>query len=165
MAALLARKHPDLHFTVQDLPRVEEEFRAQDYSDIVDRLTFKGPDFFKPQSEKADVFLMKHVLHNWPDKYAVKILRNLVAGLNSGGHIIICDSVVPSEKEAEGLPRSVKKTIAAADMQMFVMLNSKERTGQDWMDLAKSADPRLRVAALHSVPGAVVSLLDLVLDE
>ncbi|GIZ46893.1 hypothetical protein CKM354_000999900 [Cercospora kikuchii] len=165
LAALLARKHPSLRFTVQDLPRVEEEFIAQDYSDIADRIMFKGQDFFEPQPEKADVFLMKHVLHNWPDKYAVKILRNLVAGLDSGGHIIICDSVVPSEKEAEDLPHSVRKTIAAADMQMFVMLNSKERTARDWTDLAKSADPRLRVAALHAVPGAVVSLLDLVLDE
>ncbi|PPJ60938.1 hypothetical protein CBER1_08600 [Cercospora berteroae] len=165
LAALLARKHPSLRFNVQDLPRVEEEFNAQDYSDILDRIAFKGQDFFGLQPGKADVFLMKHVLHNWPDKYAVRILRNLVAGLNSGGHIIICDSVVPSEKEAENLPLGVRKTIAAADMQMFVMLNSKERTARDWTDLAKSADPRLRVAALHSVPGAVVSLLDLVLDE
>ncbi|KAF2209135.1 hypothetical protein CERZMDRAFT_87114 [Cercospora zeae-maydis SCOH1-5] len=165
LAAMLSRKHPNLNFTVQDLPRVEEDFKAQHYSDICGRIKFHAHDFFEPQPGKADVFLMKHVLHNWPDKYAVRILRNLVAGLNSGGHIIICDSVVPGEKESEELPLSVRKTIAAADMQMFVMLNSKERTERDWAELAKSADPRLRVAALHSVPGAVVSLLDLVVDE
>lgn len=143
---------------------MEVEFNANISADVLSRVRFQGQDFFDPQPQKADVFLMKHVLHNWSDKYAVKILRNLVAALNPGGHIVICDSVVPSQEEADSLPLSVRKAIAGADIQMFVMLNAAERTAADWEKVAKEADSRLRLVKTHDVPGAMVSLLEVVLD-
>ncbi|KAH6635099.1 O-methyltransferase-domain-containing protein [Chaetomium sp. MPI-SDFR-AT-0129] len=191
LAAVLARKHPLLHFVVQDLPHIKTDFQTNLPADLAatGRIQFEGHDFFQPQPQTAgtDVFILKHVLHNWPDKHAAQILRNLVAGLNTnttggsdsdnkkqqngkGGsrsrsRILICDSVVPSEQEAHTLPLSVRKGIAGADMQMLVMLNASERTVDDWSRLAQRADPRLRLEKVHQVPGAMSSLLELVLDE
>lgn len=162
---LLARKHPKLTFIVQDLPRVEADFDAHRPADVANRVRFQSQDFFDPQKQQhVDVFLMKHVLHNWPDKYAARILGNLVSALNPGGHIVICDSVVPAQKDAESLPLNVRKGIAGADMQMLVMLNAAERTVEDWERLAKKADKRLKLANVHIEPGAMVSLLELVLE-
>ena len=126
---------------------------------------FRPQDFFEPQKQAhVDAFLMRHVLHNWPDKYAVRILENLVATLKPGGHIVICDSVVPAQKDAESLPLTVRKGIAGADMQMLVMLNAAERTVEDWERVARKADSRLRLANVRHQPGARDSLLELVLE-
>ena len=81
-AVMLARKYPKLSCVVQDLPRNEAEFNAGLPSEVAERVVFQAQDFFEPQTQKADVFVMKHVLHNWPDKDAVKILHNLVSALN-----------------------------------------------------------------------------------
>lgn len=60
-------------------------------------------DFFEP--EPADllssshgklVFFLRMILHDWPDKYCIKILKNLVPALEkNGGTVLINDSVVP----------------------------------------------------------------------
>ncbi|KAK4141032.1 6-hydroxytryprostatin B O-methyltransferase [Dichotomopilus funicola] len=173
LAAVLARKHPLLHFVVQDLPHIKTDFQTNLPADLAatGRIQFEGHDFFQPQPQTAgtDVFILKHVLHNWPDKHAAQILRNLQqngkGGSWSRSRILICDSVVPSEQEAHTLPLSVRKGIAGADMQMLVMLNASERTVDDWSRLAQRADPRLRLEKVHQVPGAMSSLLELVLDE
>ena len=39
---------------------------------------FLAHDFFTPQTVKgAEVYLMKYIIHDWSDEYAVKILRRL----------------------------------------------------------------------------------------
>ncbi|KAK4234121.1 6-hydroxytryprostatin B O-methyltransferase [Achaetomium macrosporum] len=164
LAVLLARRHANLRFTVQDLPRLEAQFLANLPADVSDRVTFRTHDFFEPQPQGADVFLMKHILHNWPDKYAVRILRNLVSALHRGGRILVCDGVVPGLAEAQSLPLSVRKGIAAADMHMLVCFNAAERTLADWQNLAKKADPRLSLAGAHALPGALVHLLEFVME-
>ncbi|KAL4780404.1 O-methyltransferase [Aspergillus varians] len=165
LATILARKYPQLTCIVQDLPRLEAEFKAHLADDVADRVTFQAQDFFKAQPQKADIFLMKHILHNWSDKYAVQILRNLVAALHPGGHILICDGVVPAPEEAASLPLKVRKGIAAADIHMFSLLNAPERTLKDWEATARKADARLKLQRVDGVPGALVHLLRLKLED
>ena len=38
---------------------------------------------------------MRAILHDWPDKYAVRILRNLIPGLKEGSTVLINDTVMP----------------------------------------------------------------------
>lgn len=92
---------------------------------------------------------------NWED---------LKAALNLGGHIVICDSVAPAQKDADSLPLNVRKGITGADMRVLVMLNVAGRTVDNWGRSAKKADGRLRLANVHIEPGAMVSLAELVLD-
>jgi hypothetical protein len=49
------------------------------------RLKFMGHDFFTEMPIKdAAVYLVRSVLHDWSDKYAVRILGNLVGSLGKG---------------------------------------------------------------------------------
>lgn len=53
-------------------------------------------DFFTEQPVKgADVFLLRCILHDWSDKYAIKILRALVPALKPDVRIIVNEAVVP----------------------------------------------------------------------
>jgi hypothetical protein len=91
-AFALARKHTHLKVIVQDLPQVVANSFPEEGLDV----SFMAHDFFKEQPVKgAEVYLYRWTLHNWPDKYCVKILKALVPALKKGARILIMDMVMP----------------------------------------------------------------------
>ena len=90
----LARAFPHLHCIVQDLPGVLHGVEAP--GDLRDQLTYAEHDIFASQPVKdADVFLLRWVLHDWSDLYAVKILRALIPVLKPSTRVLINDSCLP----------------------------------------------------------------------
>ena len=90
----LARRFPSLRFIVQDRDEVIAETSPPE--DVADRVTFMAYDFFTEQPVKdADVYFFRWILHNWADKYCVKILRALVPALKSGARLLIQDLLLP----------------------------------------------------------------------
>lgn len=88
----LLRHAPNItKITVQDLPEVIAEAQAKPQpDDIAARLEFQVGDFFQPQQIKdADVYYMRHVLHDWPQDKALEILRNLVPSIKSGALLVM----------------------------------------------------------------------------
>ena len=57
-------------------------------------------DFFEPHPSKLSsrgnlVFYFRMILHDWPDKYCIKIIQNLIHVLKDGSIILINESVMP----------------------------------------------------------------------
>lgn len=97
VAFALAEKYPNLEITVQDLPPVVAGAQKQ-RPDL--NVTFQGHDFFDQQPVRgADVYYFRWILHNWSDKYALRILRALVPALKPGARIVIMDEVMPAPGE------------------------------------------------------------------
>ncbi len=150
---------------VQDQPEVEAAFRSLVPQDLTARITFQPHDFFTPQTTPADVFFLKLILHDWPDKYACEILQKLLPSLKPGGRIILFEIVSPPTHDVDGkplVPLHLRRILSAADLQMMVAFNSLERGLDDWKALAKQADERLEVK-VSTVPGAPRSLIELAL--
>jgi trans-aconitate methyltransferase len=92
----LAEHFPKMSFIVQDLEDTIIAGRYQLPEDLGDRVTFMKHDFFTPQPVKdADVYFFRAVFHNWPEKYCVRILQNLVPALKKGAKVIILDPHTP----------------------------------------------------------------------
>lgn len=94
----LAEKAPALKFIVQDLPEVVADAGASlpESMKESERISFMAHDFFTPQSVKdADVYLLRFILHDYSDKYAIRILKNLVPALKNGARLIVMDGVAP----------------------------------------------------------------------
>lgn len=71
--------------------------------ELQDRLVLGGYDFFTEQPIKgADVYMFRNIFHNWPDKYAVKILRNQIPALKPGARLLI-NEVCLSEPDPASL--------------------------------------------------------------
>ena len=88
VSAKLLREYPKLRCIVQDLPGTMSTARVPE--DLVGRLSFEEHNMFTEQKEKgANVYLLRSVLHNWPDKYAVQILQNLIPVLRPGAKVIL----------------------------------------------------------------------------
>lgn len=73
---------------------------------VKDRIEFAAHDFLTPQSleEKPDEFLLRPVLHNWPQKYAIKILKNLIPALRPGAKVLIYE-IVPADSPIKDISK------------------------------------------------------------
>jgi hypothetical protein len=83
VAVELAERLPEMRFVVQDKPEVIKDASVPEI--LQERLQFMSHDFVEEQPVKgADIYLLRIVLHDWPDKYAAKILGNLIPALKKG---------------------------------------------------------------------------------
>lgn len=77
----LAKWFPHLSFIVQDLADVVVDGPQHVPADLQQQIQFQAKDMFDGQNEHgADVYLLRHVLHNFPDEYCVKILQAQLPG-------------------------------------------------------------------------------------
>ena len=94
IAIQLLRQFPSLKCEVQDLP--ETVALAKVPEDLEGRLTLQAHDILEVQPLKhADVYFFRSTLHNWSDKYVIKILRNLIPALKHGSKVILNESCMP----------------------------------------------------------------------
>lgn len=94
VATAIARRAPGIKCVVQDRAEVVKDTEVPE--DLKDRLQLMPHDFFEEQPVKgADVYLVRNVLHDWPDKYAAKILGNLIPSLKKGARVLVNDRCLP----------------------------------------------------------------------
>ena len=92
----IAQSFPLLSCIVQDRPEVIADKEATVPMELRNRVTFMAHDFFTQQPVKnADVYLLRWILHDWPDKYAIQILKALVPALKPGGKVLVNEFLVP----------------------------------------------------------------------
>lgn len=97
IAAAILRQFPTMTAVVQDLPNVVESKKVPE--DLQGRLELMGHDMFSPQPFlDADVYFLRSTLHDWSDKYCVKVLRNIVSVMKNGSRVIINEVCMPEPK-------------------------------------------------------------------
>ena len=92
----IAKANPHLKLVVQDLSEVIDKISISKYVSEGHRIQFMVHDFFTPQTLVADAYLLRWILHNWPDSYVIKIFRNLIPALRNGAKVIVNDQLIPS---------------------------------------------------------------------
>lgn len=136
--AELLRKWPKLRGTLVELPRTaalcDEVFHA---AGVADRVTVVGQSFFDPLPAGADVYLLKKVLDNWPDRAAVGILSRCAEAARPGGRIVLLGAAV-----ADDAPISL-----SIDM---ILVGGKHRTLSELREVAH--DARLEVISAGRQP-------------
>lgn len=105
--SLAEHTHPEAKsatFIVQDLPDIIAAGQSILPEQLQGRVSFQVHDFFTEQPmQGADVYLLSSVLHDWPDKYAARILKALVPACRTGARIVINERLVPGFHEAHYL--------------------------------------------------------------
>ena len=64
------------------------------------RCTRAGGSFFDAVPEGADAYVMKSIVHDWDDKDALRILRNIRAAIESDGTLLLVEFVLPERPSA-----------------------------------------------------------------
>jgi hypothetical protein len=87
-----------------------------------------GQSFFDPLPAGADLYLLKSVLSDWPDREATAILRRCADAARPGGRIVILNGVSPDDAGA-----------ASPALLMMVLVGGKDRTLTEFRELARAA--------------------------
>ena len=111
---------------------------------ITGRVRIESGDFFKELPPGADAIIMKHIIHDWDDDSARRILQACHRALGPRGKVLIVDPVVPS-----GNAPHYGKLL---DLEMLVLTPlGRERTKAEFARLLRGAGFRLSgVIATHS---------------
>jgi len=160
---MLLKMASGLTAIVQDLPELEPAFAKSVPEELKDRVSFEAHDFFQPQTRKdVDVWFMKHILHDWSDPYAVKILKGIVPVMKPGSRILICEGIVPPPGTA---PKVVERIVLGLDMQMLTACNGRERTPEEWPEIFRQVDERLVLNNVYARPGLGFGIIEAILKE
>ena len=142
----LLRAHPQLTGTVLDLPAVASRTTAR--PEVADRLSIQGADLLEVWPCTGDLVVLARVLHDWPDETAALILGHAKRALHPGGRVVLVEWVLSEDDPGGGM----------LDLNMAALCGSKERTEDQWRELATTAG--LRLAATQSLPsyGCLIEL-------
>ncbi len=102
---------------------------------VAGRVETVSGDFFQAVPPGADVYMMKHIIHDWDDVRAVKILSNIHAAMKPDGKVLIIEHVVP-----QGNTPDMSKMM---DLEMLVSPGGFERTAEEYTEILAAAGLRL----------------------
>ncbi|KAF2809792.1 S-adenosyl-L-methionine-dependent methyltransferase [Mytilinidion resinicola] len=163
IAAALVRKFPSVKCIVQDVASPTCTASVPDA--WKDRLQFQCHNMFTEQPvQSADVYFFRSTFHDWSDKYAIQILRNLIPALKNGVRIIANEVCIPTPNTSlisgSAVVHFTYKFQRGYDLTMKQLFNSKERSAQEWMDLFAAADNRFSLERIISSPGSILAVIE-----
>ncbi|KAG2057461.1 S-adenosyl-L-methionine-dependent methyltransferase [Suillus hirtellus] len=163
--------HPSFRAIVQDMENVValtssimEDRRPHDVANGV--LKVEPHDLFQPQPRIGNEysFILRHIMHDWPDKEATTILGHVARALGPKSRILIIDMVaVPNvdstatsvqslvhDSRAKGpdyrIPShfgSASRIVSGSSVHMMTLINGCERSLREWEKLVKGCGLRI----------------------
>lgn len=129
----ILKQHSGLNGVLFDLPHVIERAKSRiESSGLSNRCELIAGNFFDSVPEGADVYMMRHIIHDWDDEKSLTILRNCHRAMPSHAKLLIMESVIPSGNDPFG-----GKFL---DLVMLLIPGGKERTEDEYRELLAKAD-------------------------
>ncbi|NGP89642.1 methyltransferase [Fodinibius halophilus] len=122
----ILQSNPDLQGILFDKAEVVENHELNDIKRQVD---IRGGDFFE-SVPRADVLIMKHIIHDWKDEQAVQILQTCKESMDDDTRLLLIERVLDEDTGMSPL---------FFDLHMQVMNAGKERTADEFEALLQEA--------------------------
>jgi hypothetical protein len=134
LATILAR-NPQMRGTLYDAPHVVQGAKNGPLKPMTERCSFMSGDMFSSIPAGADAYIMKHIIHDWPDDLCIKILKACRKNVSAGGKLLVVDNVIqPGNDFSPG---------KFLDLQMLIFPGGRERTEKEFRELFAAADWQL----------------------
>lgn len=108
----IASQFPALKFVVQDMQETVAAGEESLPDELRGRVTYMAHDFFTPQSVKGDIYMLRSILHDWPDKHAIRILQNLLPSMKERTKILILEVVFAPPKQLPPLQEKMIRYVS-----------------------------------------------------
>ena len=96
-----------------------------------DRMERVGGDFFKNVPANADAYMLRWIIHDWPDQEAAAILGTVRKAMKPDSRLVLIEEIVPETAEA-----SWAKWL---DLHMLAVAGGRERTATEYKELYATA--------------------------
>ena len=131
----ILREHPAATGTLFDLEATLPPLTAEDARAFAGRLRRQPGDFFQAVPAGADLYVMKNVIHNWPEARALQLLHNVRAAL-------VADPAPGAHKRLlviEYVLTAGPSLAAWLDLNFLVLVDGRERTLDEYRALGARA--------------------------
>jgi hypothetical protein len=115
---------------------------------VANRCEIVGADFFQSIPPGADAYIMKHVIHDWNDQDALKILGNCRRAMPSDGTLLLIEWVLRPSNQPD-----VGKLL---DLNMLVNLKGLNRSEAEFQSLLRQAGFSLK----RVIPAGPASIIE-----
>ncbi len=102
---------------------------------IADRVRVVEGSFFDGVPAGGDIYVLKNVIHDWPDDKAVEILRNVRTAADTGATVLLIEFVIPEHKR--------EYVGHLTDLEMLLTQAGRDRTAQEYRILLERAGFRV----------------------
>jgi len=127
LLAEVLRVHPHTRGILVDLPRtIARSSVVFRQAGVAERATAVGQSFFEPLPQGADLYLLKSILSDWPDKEVRLLLTRCAEAARPNGRIVLLNGVTPHETPAPAL-------------LMLVLVGGRERTLAEFRTMAQAS--------------------------
>jgi ubiquinone/menaquinone biosynthesis C-methylase UbiE len=113
-------------------------------------------DFFESVPTGGDVYILRRVLHDWPDEDAVAILTSCRRAMGDGeARLLIAEVLMPEHP----VPGPAEEEYAfTMDMHMFVMFGARERAVSEFGALLEAAGLRIDEVVATAPEGTIIAI-------
>ena len=140
---------PNARGVLYDLPEVVAGASALlRQRGVEDRVRVEGGSFFDSVPSGGDAYVLKWIIHDWPDEQAVAILRNVRVAAGADAMVLLVETVLPEhDRDFAG---------KWADLEMLLDANGRERDAAEYRDLLRQAGFRMTRVVQTASPFSVV---------
>jgi hypothetical protein len=129
LLAEILRARPGVRGILVDLPStVARSSPIFEAAGVSDRITVAGQSFFDALPAGGDLYLLKNVLADWPDREATVLLRRCAEAARPDGRVIVLGGVASDETRPP-----------SPELLMMVLVGGKSRSMVEFRALASAA--------------------------
>jgi ubiquinone/menaquinone biosynthesis C-methylase UbiE len=129
----ILRANPGIRGRLFDLPHVVARTKTLvKAAGLEGRCDLIGGDFFKEIPPGADAIILRHVIHDWPEQDALRLLKNCREAISPSGRVIVGEALI---EETDTFTPVVR-----LDMAMLAYHGGAERTESEYRQLLEQAD-------------------------
>ncbi|KAF9460000.1 O-methyltransferase-domain-containing protein [Collybia nuda] len=157
----LVKSFPSMRVTLHDTPEtinLSKDIWAKSNPDAVvsGHISFAPGNFLEEIPVKnQDIYYLRNIIHNWPDKEALSILKNIRNAMGPHSRVLIHDYVMrplnrcePNDLDTAPEPLlpnygGGQVRLYNQDVSMLLLYNSKERTVSEVSSLGREASSKL----------------------
>ncbi len=149
LLSIILAATPNAQGVLYDLPEVVAGASALlSARGVEDRVRIEGGSFFDSVPSGGDAYVLKNVIHDWPDDQAVAILRNVRAAVDATSTVLLVEMVLPEhDRDFAG---------KWSDVEMLLDANGRERGPAEYRVLLAQAGFRMNRVVETASPYSVV---------
>jgi len=136
-----------------DLPIVADAARAMlERHGLADRCAVVSGSFFKSVPAGADLYLLSHVLHDWPEEQCDTILRNVRRAIPAGGRLLVIEPFLTSGSDSDVAKFLDVIALAITGGRHRTLEEHRQLLGRNAFRMTRTIDTAAAVSIIESEP-------------
>lgn len=151
LISVISSRYPHIHTVLLERPSAIKAALAHENPYIADTMLLEG-NFFEQIPHGADLYILRHVLHDWNNKQCREILSNCAKAMRSGSRLLIIEALIGS---AESHVPAVWD-----DLDMLLITGGRARSLDQYSTLCRDVGLQLRKLIHSGEPSITIMEID-----